>query len=764
MTAVAAVDRQTAVAVAQGFGEGVLPSPLDLVVVTPGARGRGHWLTAGGGGLQAVPALPPAPLPYPFRRIAVHPQGSASAAGEFRARIVAATMSDSRRGPAAARVTRLPRESSSSGAHAGQTDESPAPVSEAEASVPGSTAAGLPRRGRRRSPAATAPAVELVPLLPLRTAVVLPGEQAVLPVGRGPSVAAVRMAQGRDGRLLLCPQRDPECERPAASDLEDVGTVARLVEVEPEGAGLRVAVVGLGRARWIAPVEQVGPDLPLQGVLTEPERPECDGGELVEAARWLWQQVRTVPEFRSAQAPEAAGLPPLQRPGALADVLGARFLQRRQDRLELLRAFDSTARLQVLHRLVLPSLPRPAADPDLARRTLRQMQEEQRRYVLREQLKTIRRELGEDQDAEVERWRQRLQAEHLPPAALEAGLREAARMERMPPMSAEAAIARSYLEWLAELPWARRSTERADLAAARRLLDAQHHGLEGVKERILEYLAVHILHQMRLGAAAKGPEAGVDGAAAAGPPGGPGTALCLAGPPGTGKTSLARSMAEALGRPFVRVALGGVRDEAEIRGHRRTYVGALPGRILAGIRRAGACNPVMLLDEIDKLGDDGRGDPAAALLEVLDPEQQAVFSDHYLDVPFDLSQVMFMATANDLGALPAALRDRLEVVVLPPYTEEEKVAIALHHLLPRQIALHALPLGVLSVTDAAVRALVRGYTSEAGVRSLDRQLAALCRKAARQVLADPAARMHVTANNLGRWLGRPSGGDLEGDA
>ena len=446
----------------------------------------------------------------------------------------------------------------------------------------------------------------------------------------------------------------------------------------------------------------------------------------------------------------------------------------------MLAAFDSTARLQVVHRLVLPRLPRPAADPDLARRTLRQMQEEQRRYLLREQLKAIRRELGEDQDADAGRWRERLEDAQLPPAALEAGLREAARLERLAPMSAEAAIASTYLEWLAELPWGRRAPERTDLAAARRLLDEQHHGLEGVKERLLEHLAVHILHQRaqtqgnetqgndapktetRRRAPAEAPAGASPGGGAA--PAGPGTALCLAGPPGTGKTSLARSMAEALGRPFVRVALGGVRDEAEIRGHRRTYVGALPGRILAGLRRAGACNPVMLLDEIDKLGADGRGDPAAALLEVLDPEQQAVFSDHYLEVPFDLSQVMFVATANDLAALPGPLRDRLEVVVLPPYSEEEKAAIALRHLLPRQMRLHALPPGALSVTPAAMRALVRGQGDEAGVRALDRQIAALCRKVARQVLDDPDARVHITLGNLGRWVAGPAGGEPAGEA
>lgn len=612
----------------------------------------------------------------------------------------------------------------------------------------------------------------------------------MLPVGRAASVAAVRLAQGRDGRVLLCPQREAACERPTPSDLEGVGTLCRLVEVEPEGTGLRVAVVGLVRARWSPAAGEGDADAPLQAGLTEQERPEGDAGALVEAARWLWEQVRTAPAFRSTQDPEAAGLPPLQRPGVFADALGARFLQRHEERLELLAAFDTTARLQVVHRLVLPRLPRPAADPDLARRTLRQMQEEQRRYLLREQLKAIRRELGEDQDAEAGRWRERLEGAQLPPAALEAGLREVARLERLAPMSAEAAIATTYLEWLAELPWGRRGSERTDLAAARRLLDEQHHGLEGVKERLLEHLAVHILHQrarrqgqQTQGQGARGQETRGDAApesetrrrgpteAAAGEspggeaaPAGPGTALCLAGPPGTGKTSLARSMAEALGRPFVRVALGGVRDEAEIRGHRRTYVGALPGRILAGIRRAGACNPVMLLDEIDKLGADGRGDPAAALLEVLDPEQQAVFSDHYLEVPFDLSQVMFVATANDLSALPGPLRDRLEVVVLPPYSEEEKAAIALRHLLPRQMRLHALPPGALSVTPAAMRALVRGQGGEAGVRALDRQIAALCRKVARQVLDDPDTRVHLTVGNLTRWVAGPAGGEPSDEA
>ena len=622
----------------------------------------------------------------------------------------------------------------------------PGPAPDGPTTPEPAAAAARRSTGRRKPAAPVAVAADLLLVLPLRTAVVLPGEQTVLPVGRAASIAAVRAARAGDGRVLLCPQQDPECEQPSTNDLCEVGTVARLVEVEPEGTGLRVAVQGLARATWDAAVADPA-DGPLHVAITQPNGSDGDAAGLVAAATWLWQQVRGAPPFRTTGGPEGAGLPPVERPGAFADALGARLLQRREERLELLRCFDAAARLQALHRLVLPRLPRPAADPDLARRTLRQMQEQQRRYHLQEQLKAIRHELGEDQDAEADRWRARLQAEGLPPVALEAALREAARLERLPPLTAEAAIARTYLEWLAELPWTRSSAERGDLASARQVLDLQHHGLELVKERILEHLAVHLLHRQRSASAGGGAP--------------PGTALCLVGPPGTGKTSLVHSMAEALGRPFVRVALGGVRDEAEIRGHRRTYVGALPGRLLAGMRRAGVLNPVMLLDEIDKLGDDGRGDPSAALLEVLDPEQQGVFSDHYLEVPFDLSQVMFVATANDVMGMPAPLRDRLELVQLPPYTVEEKAAIALRHLLPRQITLHALPPETLTVTEGAVRALIRGAGDESGVRALERQIAALCRKAARRVLEDPAARLHVTALNVGRWVAPAGRGATE---
>ncbi len=609
----------------------------------------------------------------------------------------------------------------------------PTPDAQGTAPRPRRQAAG--RRGATTRRGARGPEMSAIPVLPLRSAVVLPGEQAVLPVGRAPSLAAVRSAQAGDGRLLLLPQNDPECERPGPRDLGLVGTLARVVEVEPDAEGWRVAVQGLSRAVW-SPAAEAGEDAPLQARL--PESPDLEGAapDLEEAAAWLWRQLQRGGRFAGARGPEDAGLPPLQRPGDLADALGARLLQRRQERLDLLGARDAAARLEVLHRLLLPRLPLPAQDPELARRTLRQMQEEQRRYQLREQIRLLRRELGEDQDAEADQWRARLEAADLPPPAREAGLREAARLEHMVPLSAEAGIARTYLDWLLGLPWEASAVERGDLGAARAVLDAHHHGLDEVKERILEHLAVHLLRRAnRTGAGL--------------PP--PGTALCLAGPPGTGKTSLARAMAEALGRPLARVALGGVRDEAEIFGHRRTYVGALPGRILSAVRRAGVNNPVLLLDELDKLGGGGRGDAQAALLEVLDPEQQSQFSDHYLEVPFDLSRVLFVATVNELEGLSAPLRDRLEVVAVPAYALDEKRAIARHHLLPRQTALHALPPGALTVTDAALAQLIREVGPEPGVRALERALAGLCRRAARQVLADPDARVHITRASLVHW-------------
>lgn len=721
-------------------------------------------------------------------------------------------------------------------------------------------------------PAAPEPSV---PLLPLRTMVVLPGERVSLPVGRPRSLRALSAALAGDGRLLLCPQRDPECEDPGLGDLHRVATLARVLDVRDVGGGVtRVMVEGLRRAEPRAVAQAAprlhpahgpaasaarrppaareatagagAPRIPASGGGAPPEDPsgaaasadavagapsvdtdasgrastdarhqrppaaapaadpvrafwqaqpawlegddeaearpigeaaagpdlsadalaspaDPPGAAAVATARWLWQRLQALPEVAGLQAGPGGALPPPERPGALADALACRLLHGRQDRLAILESASAAQRLEVLHRLLLPRLPRPDVRGDVEAHARRRMERAQREYYLREQLRAIRRELGEDDGGagEVERWQTRCRAAGLSPPALEAALREAARLEYLPPQSAEAGAVRAYLEWLTDLPWNRRSPERLDLEAARRVLDRDHFGLQAVKERVLEHLALHVLRSRRH-AAPEGErvrvrrDAGEPARADAGGGARPAaTVLCLTGPPGTGKTTLARSVAEALGRPFVRVSLGGVRDEADVRGHRRTYVGALPGRIVAALREARARNPVMLLDEIDKMGRDGHGDPAAALLEALDPEQQAAFRDHYLEVPVDLSDVMFVATANSVRDLPPALADRLEVVALPGYTEEEKLAILRRHLLPRQAAACALPPGALAVSTGALRALVRDYGRGPGLRALERQVAALCRKAAREVVADPGARVRVTARSLRQWLGPP---------
>jgi ATP-dependent Lon protease len=580
------------------------------------------------------------------------------------------------------------------------------------------------RRGRRA-------AAHGLPVVPLRTAVVLPGERTVLPVGRPRSLAAVEAALSGDRRLVLCPQRDAACEEPEPADLAPVATLAEVASAEPGPGGLRLHVEGLRRVRWTAVPGAGAPCLRAEVAEAAPEEP-ADPGETLAAARWLWSQIRALPAMADAPPPE--GLLGL---GAVVDAWASRLLVAPGDRLAVLAAWDVPARLEALYRALLPRLGRPSPRPDGA--VLARLRRAEREYQLREQLRAIRRELGEEEDgaAEAERLRAEVERRGLPAEAREAALREIARLERMAPMSPEAAIARTYVDWLLAMPWTQRAPERLDLAEARAALDREHHGLQAPKQRILELLAVHILHA----------RAGSQGARPPAP-----AVLCLVGPPGTGKTSLARAVAEALGRPFVRVPLGGVRDEAEIRGHRRTYVGALPGRVVAGIRRAGVRNPVMLLDEIDKLGQGGTGDPAAALLEVLDPEQQPFFSDHYLEVPFDLTEVMFLATANDLDALPEPLRDRLEVLELPGYGEDEKVAIAERHLLPRLAAAHGLPEGTLRVSPAALRLLARASAGEPGLRGLERRLASLCRKVALEVLERPGARVRITASTLQAWL------------
>src|SRR5690625_4626690 len=365
-------------------------------------------------------------------------------------------------------------------------------------------------------------------------------------------------------------------------------------------------------------------------------------------------------------------------------------------------------------------------------RVRRQMEKTQREYYLREQMKAIQKELGEgdERQAEAAEYRKKIRSAKLTGEVRKKALHEVKRLEKMPPMAAEAVVVRNYLDWLVSIPWHKRSTDREDIDAAQAVLDADHYGLEKAKERIIEYLAVRQL--------TKGLKAPI---------------ICFVGPPGVGKTSLGRSVAEALDREFVRISLGGVRDEAEIRGHRRTYIGSMPGRLVRALREAGTKNPVILLDEIDKMSTDFRGDPASAMLEVLDPEQNHAFSDHYLEVPVDLSEVLFITTANVLHGIPRPLRDRMEIITLPGYTEEEKTGIARHHLLPKQLEAHGLTEEQLIVSDNALVELIRGYTRESGVRGLERQLAALSRKVAREVVADGDAVIRVNRGGLARHRG-----------
>jgi ATP-dependent Lon protease len=598
-------------------------------------------------------------------------------------------------------------------------------------------------------PDAAVPAPEparRLPVLPLRGLAVFPGARVPLQIGRQTSLRAVAAAVASDHRLLFCAQRDPECDEPGPADLHEVGTLAMLREVRSgDGEIVRILAEGLARVRLHAVLPEP-PDgtgcLFATAELLHDDEPDPGDPELAARAAAV---LRRFERLRAAAGRDRVGgdgaLPGIEEPGRLCDAIAARALQRPEDRQAVLEAVSVRERLSRLHRLLLRQVEESEVERDVQTRARRQMERAQREYYLREQLKAIQRELGEgggEAGGEADDLRARIAAAAPPPPVAERVERELQRLERMPAGAAEAVVLRNYLEWIAALPWSARAEEHLDLEAAQRVLDEEHRGLDPVKERILEHLALRRLQTARSG-----------GAPVHGP------VLCLVGPPGGGKTSLARAVARALGRPFVRISLGGVRDEADIRGHRRTYVGALPGRIITAMRQAGSRNPVLLLDELDKLAADYRGDPAAALLEVLDPEQNAAFTDHYLEVPFDLSDVLFICTANHLGPLPRPLLDRLEVLQLPGYGDGEKLAIARAHLLPRQIAEAALPEGALRVTDGAIRVLIDRYTREAGVRGLERALGAICRKVARRVVAGQGGRVTVTARNVGTFLGRP---------
>ena len=549
-----------------------------------------------------------------------------------------------------------------------------------------------------------------LPLLAVRNTVVFPAMTEALSVGRPRSLAAVRRAARSDGLIALVTQRDPHEEQATRDQLFEVGTIARTLQVIDSRRGLSVVVLGLARCRVLELIETEE----LQSVRLEVIQDALDQTAEAEAARRTVQRLaRELFELREDVPDELYEMVDrLNDPVQLSDLVASTATIPIEEKMALLAQSDVLARLRVLIRYLMRETRVARASKSFAEGAAGKIDEGQRKKLLREQLRKIQEELGEtdEQGMEADELRGRIEDAELPDDAREVAERELARMTNMPGHSPERAVARTYVEWLLDLPWKSQTDDKLDLARARRILDEDHYALERIKERIVEYLAVR-----RLVDDPKGP------------------ILCFVGPPGVGKTSLGKSIARAMGRHFVRTSLGGVRDEAEIRGHRRTYVGALPGRILQQLKTAGTRNPVFMLDEIDKVGIDYRGDPSSALLEVLDPEQNSSFSDHYVEVPFDLSKVLFVATANRTDTIPPPLLDRMEVIELLGYTAREKLHIGRQFLVPRQLDAHGLGPEAIGFPDEVLLRVVEEYTREAGVRNLEREIAAIVRKSARRI-------------------------------
>ncbi len=556
--------------------------------------------------------------------------------------------------------------------------------------------------------------VHRLSMVPLRDIVVFPGTMVPFVVGRRASLLAVERALAGERFLFLSMQHNPQVDDPEPDEISSVGTVATIVQhLKLANGNMKLLVEGQARAR-ILEIDR-DRDGCLEVVVKIIERE-------LEVTPELASRMKRVAALFERYIKYAPGLPyetllsavKLTEPGRLADAVTAHLPLPAREKQALLENVSPADRLERVAEQLEIEIEKLRVDKKIHNRVRRQMERAQKEYYLNEKMKAIQQELGrkEERVNEIEEFRQKIEAAGMPPDAKEKALQELKRLEVMPPISAEATVSRNYLEWLLAVPWSKKSRESTDLKRAERILNEDHYGLEKVKERILEFLAVRrLVRKMK------------------------GSILCFVGPPGVGKTSLARSIARATGRKFVRLSLGGVRDEAEIRGHRRTYIGAFPGQIIQMMRKAGTRNPVFLLDEVDKMAADFRGDPSAALLEVLDPEQNHTFLDHYLDTEFDLSDVMFIATANVLHTIPPALKDRMEILRLPGYTLQEKLAIAQRHLVPKQIKAHGLSKLKLAFDDAAIQEIIERYTREAGVRNLEREIASICRKLARRLVA-----------------------------
>ncbi|TMV52946.1 endopeptidase La [Paenibacillus mesophilus] len=575
------------------------------------------------------------------------------------------------------------------------------------------------------------PKIRRLPLLPLRGLLVYPSMVLHLDVGREKSVKALEQAMVDDEMILLCSQSEINIEEPQKDDIYQVGTITKVKQMLklPNGT-IRVLVEGVMRGEI---VEYIANAEYYEVTVKELSEQVTTDSEIDALMRTVLSQFEHYINLSKKVTPETlSAVSDIEEPGRLADVITSHLSLKIKDKQEILETVEVRARLEKLLNFLNNEREVLELERKINQRVKKQMEKTQKEYFLREQMKAIQKELGdkEGRAGEAEELRTQLEEAGVPDKVREKIEKEIDRLEKMPATSAEGAVIRNYVDWLLALPWSKRTEDDLDIKKAEDVLNDDHYGLEKPKERVLEYLAVQRLVQKM-----KGP------------------ILCLVGPPGVGKTSIARSIARSLNRKFIRISLGGVRDEAEIRGHRRTYVGAMPGRIIQGLKNAGSNNPVMLLDEIDKMAMDFRGDPASALLEVLDPEQNGTFSDHYIELPFDLSNVMFVTTANAVHNIPRPLLDRMEMLYIPGYTEIEKLQIALRYLLPKQIKDHGLTEEQMRTDEATLMKVIREYTREAGVRNLEQQIATICRKSAKVIVSGDQQTVTITADNLKEYLG-----------
>lgn len=585
-----------------------------------------------------------------------------------------------------------------------------------------------------------------LPLIPLRGLSIFPHMVIHFDVGRGTSISALDEAMLDDSNIILCTQKDAKIDKPEVDDFYHLGTVVKIKQMlKLPGGTIRVLVEGINRGK-IENIVQTKPHFiaDISELIYEDDKSEEDKAEVdkfeeekdinLEAAKRLvisdFEEYLSYSDKISSDILVTIG--DIENPGRLADMISSYIYLKTEDNQKILEALDLYDRLEILHVVLTEEIEVLKIEDKINQRVKGQINKVQKEHYLREQIKAIQKELGQDEDsiAESEEYEMKIKKLKLPKDINDKVLKEVGRLKKISPHSPETGVIRTYLDWIIDLPWNKETKEKIDLKKSRDILNEDHYGLKEVKERILEFIAIR-----KLTDSMKGP------------------IICLVGPPGVGKTSIAKSIAKSLNRKFVRMSLGGVRDEAEIRGHRRTYIGSMPGSIINQLKKAKSKNPVFLFDEIDKIANDYRGDPASALLEVLDPEQNSTFTDHYLDIPFDLSKILFLTTANTTESIPAPLLDRMEVIRISGYTEEEKLQIALNYLLPKQLKEHGLKEENLELSEAALKIVISNYTKEAGVRNLERNIANICRKTAKRIVEEDIETVRIHKGNLSNYLG-----------